>query len=267
MRAHDDEAYTIRNAAAIGHAPVLVLCDHASNAIPDDYARLGLPDGALTRHIAYDPGAAPLSEALADALDAPAILSRFSRLVIDPNRGLDDPTLVMTLSDGQIIPGNRDLAPQAIAARIARHYAPYHATITSAIDTSLAAGVVPALISVHTFTPVWRGVARPWHAGLLWDRDDRLARLFIDGLRADPSLVVGNNAPYSGALKNDCLYRHGTARGLAHVLIEIRNDLLATPEGVTQWCDRLAGIINAALADAATQADLATVRNYGSRVG
>lgn len=267
MRADHDEAYTIRNVTAIGRAPVLILCDHASNAVPDDYARLGLPDGAFTRHIAYDPGAAALSEALADALDAPAILSCFSRLIIDPNRGLDDPTLVMRLSDGQIIPGNRDLAPEAITARIDRHYAPYHAAITSAIDASLAACVVPALISVHTFTPVWRGVARPWHAGLLWDRDDRLARLFIDGLRADPSLIIGDNAPYSGALKNDCLYRHGTARGLAHVLIEIRNDLLATPEGVTQWCGRLAQIVKAAHADAATRTDLATVKLYGSRTG
>jgi predicted N-formylglutamate amidohydrolase len=242
------EPLRIIGADRIGLSPFLLVCDHASNALPEAYGTLGLPASEFERHIAWDPGAALLVEALAGRLNAPAVLSCFSRLLIDPNRGTDDPTLVMRLSDGTVIPGNRDVTDVEIAARIAAFHDPYHRAIDDAIERALASGIAPALLSIHTFTPVWRGEPRPWHAGILWDRDDRLARLFLDGLRADPDLVVGDNEPYHGALINDCMHRHGTSRGLAHVLIEVRNDLLANAEGVAQWRDRIAGVLEAAMA-------------------
>ncbi len=254
------EAFRVIGADRIGLSPFLLICDHASNALPAEYGSLGLPAAEFERHIAWDPGAAPLTEALARRLDAPAVLSCFSRLLIDPNRGTDDPTLVMRLSDGTVIPGNRDVTEAEIDARIARFHDPYHRAIAQAIDAALATGTAPALISIHTFTPIWRGEPRPWHAGILWDRDDRLARLFLAGLSADPDLIVGDNEPYHGRLENDCMHRHGTSRGLAHVLIEVRNDLLATRAGVAQWCDRIGGILEEAMADSGVRLGLGSVR-------
>jgi len=264
QREHLD-AFEVIGEALVGRAPVLLLCDHASNRIPAEFGSLGVPQEDLLRHIAYDPGAAPLVRALAARLGAPAILTAFSRLLVDCNRGTDDPTLVMRLSDGTIIPGNRHVTDADIADRIARFHDPYHRAVSGAIEAALQNGIAPVLVSVHTYTPVWRGEARPWHAGILWDRDDRLAHLLIDGLRGEPDLIVGDNEPYRGWLKNDCLYRHGTARGLAHALIEVRNDLLASDTGVAQWCDRIAVVLERALADPATRTALAAVRTYGSR--
>jgi predicted N-formylglutamate amidohydrolase len=260
------EAVRIIGEDRIGVSPFLIVCDHASSALPPEYGSLGLPASEFARHIAWDPGAAPLSEALAARLDAPAVLSTFSRLLIDPNRGTDDPTLVMRLSDGTIVPGNRAVTQSDVAERIARFHDPYHRGIEGAIEAALARGFAPALLSIHTFTPVWRGEPRPWHAAILWDRDDRLAHPLINGLREDPGLVVGDNEPYTGWLQNDCMHRHGTSRGLAHVLIEVRNDLLVTAEGVTQWCDRIAGILEEAMSDSAFRLTLGQVKMYGSRV-
>lgn len=254
------EAVRIIGETRIGSSPFLVLCDHASNHVPPEFASLGLPAAEFERHIAWDPGAALLVEALSQRLDAPAVLSCFSRLLIDPNRGTDDPTLVMRLSDGTVIPGNRNVTDADIAERIARFHDPYHRAIEDAIERTLGLGIAPALISIHTFTPVWRGEPRPWHAGILWDRDDRLARIFLDGLRADPELVVGDNEPYHGRLENDCMHRHGTSRGLAHVLIEVRNDLLATPDGVAQWCNRIAGILEEAMSDSGVRMGLGCLK-------
>ena len=170
-------------------------------------------------------------------------MSTFSRLLIDANRGEDDPTLIMRLSDGAIVPGNAAVDAAERARRIARFHAPYHAAIDAAIDRAIAAGRPPALVSIHSFTPVWRGHARPWHAGVLWDTDPRLAVPLIEALRADPALVVGDNEPYAGALANDTMYRHATARGLAHALIEIRQDLIGDEAGAAAWAERLAPIL------------------------
>ncbi len=234
------EPYTILDGDRVGRSPVLIFCDHASDALPPEFGTLGLPAEDFARHIAFDPGSEPLARALAARLDAPALLTHFSRLLIDCNRGTDDPTLVMRLSDGSIILGNRHLTPEDIAARIARFYDPDHRATDAAIDTALAAGI-------------------------LWDRDPRLARLLIDGLSKDPALVIGDNEPYRGGLQNDCLYRHGTSRGLAHALIEIRQDLLTTDAGVTDWCARVATIVEHALDDPVTRADLTQIRHHGSR--
>lgn len=224
-------------------ASLIVLCDHASNRVPDEFGDLGLPHAELSRHIAYDPGAAAVARALAARIDAPAIMSTFSRLVIDPNRGVEDPTLIMQLSDGAVVPGNAAVDGAERRRRIARFHQPYHDAITAEIDGRLAAGIVPALVSIHSFTPAWRGRMRPWHVGILWDSDKRLAAPLIAGLAADPALTVGDNEPYSGALRGDTLYRHGTCRGLAHALIELRQDLIADSAGVESWAERLAAIL------------------------
>ena len=226
--------------------PALVLCDHASNRVPDSVGGgdLGLSAADMGRHIAFDVGAAGVAKALGDKLNAAVILSRFSRLVIDPNRGDDDPTLVMKLYDGSIIPENRRAGADEVARRKAAFYDPYHAAITRRLDAMEAAGQVPHLFSIHSFTPQFRGrPVRPWHVGILWDRDGRLAQPLIARLQAEPDLVVGDNEPYSGQLQGDCMYRHGTLRGLPHVLIEIRNDLIETQAQQEAWAERLAPML------------------------
>ena len=239
---------------------LVLVCDHADNRVPAEYGDLGLPASEFRRHIAYDPGSADLTRALAAALGAPAVLSTFSRLLIDPNRGEDDPTLVMRLSDGAVVPANASIGPAERDDRIRRFHAPYHVAIDAAVERGLASGVAPALFSVHSFTPVWRGTPRRWHAGVLWDRDPRLAVPLIEALRADSALVVGDNEPYAGALLNDSMYRHATVRGLAHALIEVRQDLIADATGVAAWSARLAAILARLNRDPAIH----EVRRYGS---
>jgi predicted N-formylglutamate amidohydrolase len=248
----------IAGSAASG---IIVLCDHASNRVPRGLGDLGLPAAEFERHIAYDPGAAAVTRALAAQLDAPAIMTTFSRLVIDPNRGTDDPTLVMQISDGTVVPGNARIDEAGRQGRIARFYEPYHAAIDAAIEHRLAAGIVPALVSVHSFTPVWRGRARPWQVGILWDRDPRLATALIAALEADSGLVVGDNEPYSGALTNDTMFRHGTRRGIAHALIELRQDLIADDQGAESWAGRLAAILR----EVDKRPEIHEFRSYGSR--
>lgn len=226
---------------------LLILCDHAENRLPEAYGTLGLREEDLHRHIAHDLGAAGVAERLAQALGAPALLSRFSRLLIDPNRGLDDPTLVMQISDGLIVPGNVGIGENEFADRIERYYEPYHRAIDRAIDTGLAAGKPPILLAVHSFTQAWKGVPRPWQVSVLWDKDPRLAVPLLEGLQSIPGIGVGDNVPYSGQLKGDTLYRHGTARGLAHALVEIRQDLILGPDGQAEWAERLADILRKVL--------------------
>jgi predicted N-formylglutamate amidohydrolase len=226
---------------------LLILCDHAENTIPEGYGTLGLRTEDLHRHIAYDLGAAEVAEQLAKALGAPAILSRFSRLLIDPNRGLDDPTLIMQISDGLVVPGNVGLAEAEIEARIARYYRPYHEAIGRAVDAGIASGKPPVVISMHSFTQAWKGVPRPWAIGVLWDKDPRLALALLEALRSIPDIEVGDNVPYSGQLKGDTLYCHGTMRGLAHALVEVRQDLILGPEGQQQWAMRLAHVLSKVL--------------------
>lgn len=245
-------------------AGVIVLCDHASNALPGGYGTLGLPEDELERHIGYDIGARGVTERLAAALGAPAVLSRYSRLLIDCNRGADDPTLIMRVSDGAIVPGNRTLTAEERALRVERFYRPYHTAVDALIDEALASDIVPVLVSMHSFTPVWRGNARPWHAAILWDKDPRIALPLLAALRADPALVVGDNEPYHGALRGDCMWQHGTSRGLPHVLVEIRQDLISSLEGQAAWAERLALALRSILANPAAEPDLKAIRFFGS---
>ena len=225
-------------------AGVILLCDHAGNAFPPGYGTLGLPEDQLKRHIAYDIGAAAVTRTVATALGVPALLTRFSRLLIDPNRGADDPTLIMRLSDGAVIPGNRHLDADERARRIERYYRPYHDAIDAVLDRCIAAGVPPAIISMHSFTESWKGVPRPWHVGILWDRDARLSAPMLDYFNADGGLIVGDNEPYKGSLEGDCLWQHGTTRGLANALIEIRQDLIRDAQGQQQWADRIIALVH-----------------------
>jgi len=222
---------------------VLVLCDHANNAFPPGYGTLGLPPDQLVRHIAYDIGAVEVTRRLSKAMNAPAAHTHYSRLLIDPNRGMDDPTLIMRISDGAVVPGNRQISPEEREHRIAAYYEPYHAAITRLLDQAVEAGHVPLLVSIHSFTDVWRGAKRPWHAGILWDQDGRLAKPVLETLRAEHDLIVGDNEPYSGRLKGDCMWRHGTMRGIPHCIVEIRQDLIREETGQQAWADRLARIL------------------------
>ncbi len=230
----------------------LIICDHASNAMPPDYGALGLPTEALDRHIAYDIGAAEVTRALAAQLGAPAVLSTYSRLLIDPNRGLDDPTLVMRYSDGAIVPGNAYIDAAEIARRSAWFWAPYRQEVAATVDAMMATGEPPALISIHSFTPVMRSLARPWKIGLLWDRDGRITKPLIEALVAEPDLradEVGDNEPYDGALAGDTIDEIATSRGLANVLIEIRQDLIADENGQTAWAERISRLLGPIIAD------------------
>jgi predicted N-formylglutamate amidohydrolase len=230
---------------------VLFLCDHASNALPPDYGDLGLPPEQFERHIAWDIGAAAMTRRLAARFGALAVMTTFSRLLIDPNRGGDDPTLVMRISDGALIPGNARIGAAEIARRRELYWRPYREAVTATIDAMIGAGTIPAIVSIHTFTPSMKGIARPWHVGFLWDLDPRLTRPMIEALRADGDLVVGDNEPYDGALEDDTMDTHVTRRGLAGLLVEVRQDLVADEAGAAAWADRLAGPLAAALADPA----------------
>ncbi len=229
-------------------AGVLFICDHASNALPPEYGSLGMPPEEFKRHIAYDIGSADVTRALARHFNAPAVLTCFSRLLIDANRGGDDPTLVMRVSDGALIPGNARADAAEIEARRLRFWQPYRDEVRNKIDAMSAAGPLPVIVSLHSFTSVWRGNPRPWRIGLLWDNDWRMAQALLEELETTGHSGVGDNEPYDGALVGDTLFEHGTARGLAHVLIELRQDLIATPEMAQDWAGQLAGPLAKALA-------------------
>ena len=223
---------------------LLLICDHASNHVPEDLAQLGVPEHEFARHIAYDIGAAAVTRRLAEALNAPAILTRFSRLIIDPNRRRADPTLVMRLSDGAVVPCNVRIDAAGKAERIRRFYEPFDEAIEAGIGRAEASGTRPAIVTIHSFTPYWRGVPRPWEVGILWDRDDRMSAPLIAGLRADPAgLTVGDNEPYGGGLPGDTIDRHAMARGLPNALVEIRQDLIAAEAGQLAWAERFARLL------------------------
>ena len=242
----------------------LVVCDHAANKLPLRYGGLGLPREALERHIAYDIGAAWLARRLADRLGAPAVLSTFSRLLIDANRGGDDPTLVMRVSDGDLVPGNARIDAREIARRRDLYWAPYRSAIAATVQAMLASGEPPAILSVHSFTPHWRGQARPWKVGVLWDSDPRLSAPLIRALGAEPDIgpgAVGDNEPYDGGLPGDTINAVATARGLANALIEVRQDLIGERTAAEAWADRLARVVAPLIAPSTTRAP----QDWGSR--
>ena len=224
----------------------LVTCDHARNFVPDSVAGgdLGIAAEDMARHIAYDPGAAGVSLALGELLGGSVVCSNFSRLVIDPNRGEDDPTLVMKLYDGTIIPANRHVGAEEVERRLNLCYRPYHQEVAR-----LAARREDTLYcAIHSFTPQLRGRdPRPWHVGVLFGRDERLSAPFIDLLRAEPDLCVGANEPYGGHLDGDSVDRHAIRHNRPNVLIELRNDLIQTEDQQRHWAARLAPLLEQAV--------------------
>jgi predicted N-formylglutamate amidohydrolase len=198
----------------------------------------------MERHIAWDVGIAGVAEQLSRALDAHLVAQRYSRLVIDCNRPPDAPSSIPLISEATMIPGNDGLAREAADERRRLIFEPYHRRISEIIDARLQAGVPTVLVSLHSFTSVYAGIARPWHIGTLYQRDTRLPPLLLKWLRAEPDLVVGDNEPY--AVGDDTDYTipvHGEARGLPNTGIEIRQDLISDASGQTQWAERLARIL------------------------
>jgi predicted N-formylglutamate amidohydrolase len=243
---------------------LVLVADHARRELPDDYGGLGLPASEFERHIAYDIGVEAVTRELAALTGAPAVLANFSRLLIDPNRGEDDPTLIRQLYDGTVVPGNYPMAPEERERRLERFYRPYHAAVAALIaSVAEASGRAPFIFSVHSFTPVMQGFVRPWHVGVLWDSDERAPKPLIEALAADKSLVVGDNEPYDGALRGDTMFRHAIVHGFAHALIEIRQDLIADQAGALAWAGRLAPIVDAIN----RRPDIHEVRMVGSRTG
>jgi predicted N-formylglutamate amidohydrolase len=221
-----------------GRAPALIVCDHASRAFPRALDRLGLPELATWQHIAWDLGAGEVARGLAHALEAPAVLAGYSRLVVDCNRHPSDPEAFRVESDGWPIPGNQGLGEYERRVRLGSFFDPYHECIDAMLHGFRLREVVPLLIAVHSFAPrLGRdGAPRPWHVGVLWDRDEANARRLRDALRAEPGLVVGDNEPYSGKHPaNYTIDHHAKANGLPHVCLEVRQDLIDSPAGVERW--------------------------------
>lgn len=227
----------------------LVTCDHAANTVPQSVngGTLGVAEADMNRHIAYDVGACGLASELAKRLDAPFIRSNFSRLVVDPNRGEDDPTLLMKLYDGTIIPANRHAGPDELERRMALCHRPYHA----ALETLAAQHPNRAILAIHSFTPRLRaGPPRPWKVAVLSAADRRIADPLVRQLSDLGQFPVGDNEPYSGHLPGDSIDRHALSHGRLNILVELRNDLIETPGAQAEWADLLAPILDASLAEA-----------------
>jgi predicted N-formylglutamate amidohydrolase len=232
-----------------GRSPFLIVADHAGNAIPRALRRLGVPEAERERHIAWDIGIAAVCRVLADALDATLVQQNYSRLVIDCNRPPGSETSIPDISELTPIPGNMGLSEGQKAARVREIFRPYHDRIETELDRRRLAGRPTALIAMHSFTPVFKGVVRPWHAGVLYNRDPRFAHLLMALLKRKEGFVVGDNEPYS--VTDDTDYTipvHGERRGLPHVEIEIRQDLITEPAGQRKWADRLGRLLPAAYA-------------------
>jgi predicted N-formylglutamate amidohydrolase len=243
----DDEPPAVEVAGAGARSPFVVICDHASARIPRKLAKLGLPDSELERHIAWDIGAAGLARKLAKLLDAWLVLQNYSRLVIDCNRRLERPDSITVNSEDTPIPGNLTRAPGDAARRAREIFEPYHARIRSELDERAAAGRASILLFVHTFTPVFRGVTRSLHAGVLYHRDTRLALPLLTALRRESALEIGDNQPYAAtALTDYGIIVHAEERGLPPIELEVRQDLVSDDEGQSAWAERLARLIRTA---------------------
>ena len=234
-----------------GESPALVVCDHASRAFPKAMQRLGLPLLQTWEHIAWDISAGELARGVSNALDAPAVLAGYSRLIVDCNRRPDDPEAFRKVSDGWTIPGNQDLGEFERRVRLGCFFDPYHEAIAAMLGGFRSRGVVPLFVSVHTFTPQMAGDAeRPWHVGVLWDKDEESARRMIAGLRSIEGLVVGDNQPYSGKHPSDyTIDHHAETAGLPHLCLEVRQDQLESPAGVERWVRILSRLIREIVED------------------
>jgi predicted N-formylglutamate amidohydrolase len=243
----DEGRNPVRTENPDGAGPFVIVCDHASNRLPAEYDTLGLTSDALLSHIAWDPGALPVSRSLSAMLDAPLLWPDASRLIVDCNRDPGAPDLIVAESEGRAVPGNRDIGDGERNRRLGAIHVPYHNAIDRCLEGRRGSGRATAVVAIHSFTPVYLGRSRPWEIGIVFDDDRRLSDPAIAALRADPTLNVGVNEPYSPA---DRVYytlaRHARPRRLPAVMIEIRNDLIAGAAGQKAWADRL-GVILASL--------------------
>ena len=234
-----------------GRAPVLILSDHSGRNIPGYLGDLGLPDEERRRHIGWDIGTTDMTRRLAERLDAPAVLNHVSRLVIDPNRLPGTPTSIPKIADGTFVPGNQDLSEEERRRRAALSFVPYHRAIARQIAKLRRRVGIPAIISMHSFTPSMQRQWRPWHAGVLWADDDRLASPVLERLRdLDDTFCIGANQPYSGK-HPDCysLQFHALRTGLPNVAFEVRQDLIGTKVEAEAWADRLHEALQPSLSD------------------
>ncbi len=221
-------------------SPILVMCDHASNRIPEQLGNLGLTQQERERHIAYDIGALAVSRQLARGLGCGLIHSNYSRLVIDPNRHPGDGSSIPEVSDSVVIPGNQGLSREQITRREQSLFWPYHNAVADRLQQIRNRGQTPIILSIHSFTPNFRGFQRPWHIGVLWDRDERLARPMLHLLQQQEDLCVGDNEPYHARNPQGFTMEiHCERNGYPHLLLEIRQDLIDNPEGVDWWSGRL----------------------------
>jgi predicted N-formylglutamate amidohydrolase len=244
----EPEPVTFDNEA--GRSVFFLTCDHAGRAIPRRLDRLGLPEHETRRHIAWDIGIGEVGRQLSQLLDATVVLQTYSRLVIDCNRDPRVPSSIPEISEATEISGNRGLTEAARTSRIKGIFRPYHDTIAAALDRRAAGGRASVLVALHSFTPVFKGVARPWHAAVLYNRDSRLARCLFELLSAEDGLIVGDNEPYRVTdLTDYTVPVHGERRGLPYVEIEIRQDQITEPAGQTAWAQRLARLLPAAYAE------------------
>jgi predicted N-formylglutamate amidohydrolase len=245
LRADEEPAFAIHRPA--GASAFFFTCDHASRRIPARLGDLGLPESELVRHIAWDIGIEPVARRLADALDGTLVLQRYSRLVIDCNRPPAVAASIPVISERTAIPGNENLNEAERAARVREIFEPYHRAIATELDNRQDAGRPTILIAMHSFTPVYAGVARPWHIGMLYRAngpDTRLAGALLKLLREEKGLVVGDNEPYAVSDQTDYgIPVHAEKRGLPHVGIEIRQDLIAEEKGQREWAERLARLL------------------------
>jgi len=245
-----DEPPAFESVNPEGRAPFLLICDHASRRVPRSLDSLGLDDAVLRRHIAWDIGAAAVARLLAARFEAPLLLSGYSRLVIDCNRALEHPGSIPAASDGVAVPGNAALGAAERRRRADALFRPYHRAIDAALARFREAGRIPALVSVHSCTPVFNGFERPWHIGVLWNRDGRIAEPLLAALRREPELVVGDNQPYSAREEPQgyTVKHHAERHGYPHVSLEIRQDLIDTRHGVAEWASRLGAALAPILA-------------------
>jgi len=244
---HDPPAFSVHNAG--GGAPLLLLCDHASNAVPQALGTLGISEQELSRHIGWDIGGLDAAIELSKVLDAPLVASGYSRLVIDCNRWPGGEGSTPEVSDGTPIPANRGLTEEQVQVRAEACFWPYHREVDRHLDRMTAGGCKVGMLVMHSFTPQMNGFKRPWHVGVLWNDDARLPEPLLAELRRDGTLVVGDNEPYSARASYEyTLSAHARSRALPHCSLEIRQDLIRTADEARAWARRLAPAIDAALA-------------------
>ena len=226
------------------NSPFLITCDHAGRQLPRSLGSLGLPESELSRHIAWDIGAAGVARFLAAELGAFVILQTYSRLVIDCNRPLGVPSSIATLSEETVIPGNRNIGPEDAERRARAIFTPYHDRIRDELERRARTQQPTVLVAMHSFTPIYKGIARPWHVGILYNRDARLPHALLGLLKRDPALEVGDNEPYAVSDTSDYgVIEHGERRGIPYVEIEIRQDLVSDEAGQIGWARRFAGLL------------------------